>query len=390
MATTKATKKKTTSKASTTKTAKKAPKKPVKKTTSKSPKTKPTKKATTPKAKTKQEERPLLYEEITTRIATCGDNITEEEAKALLGWKEESENIKFGNDYLLKDKHGVKVQCVHNSNKFNTNRPLYKSNYENLEQEFLNNRYTFNGEPIIIGKTGFVLNGQHTLIGFILACQQFDKGSARWSEQGKVRPTLEKLIVFGVDESDIVVNTMDTCKPRSLTDVIYRSAHFAEVPARKRKKISRVLDFAVRTLWYRTGADENAFAPRRTHAESMDFVDRHPKLLNCVKHIMEEDGKEKRISSFISPGTASALMYLMAAHSSSDKYGKTQVPSEADINFDYWDRAEDFWTVLATGGVNSARPALAEIIESGLGGTADERMYLVTTLWHTLVIDGVA
>ncbi len=206
--------------------------------------------------------------------------ITLQKAKDLLGWEEE-EGIPYKKDFLLKDFHGTKIRCFNNV----TNRPLYKPNLENLKQEILRNRWQLNGEPIIVGKTGLILNGQHSLLSFIAAVQEWTKDKDKWPLTTE-EPTLDKLIVFGIDESDAVINTMDTCKPRSLADVIYRSEFFAGTNQAERNKLSKITDYAIKLIWDRTGVS-NAFGLRNTHSESLDFLQRHPKLIDCFKHIFQ-------------------------------------------------------------------------------------------------------
>lgn len=265
-------------------------------------------------------------------------------ARKLLGWEEEGEE-KFGKDFLLKDKQGKKIRC-HNNVK---NRPLYKANLEKLTQEILNGRWEYNGETIIVGETGLVLNGQHSLIALILACQEWPSQSEEYSHLAfswKVEPTIDKLVAFGVSEKDKVVNTMDTCKPRSLSDVIYRSKYFSDMQTGDRGKVAKMTEFAVELLWHRTGASLNAFAPRRTHSESLDFIERHPRILACVKHVFEENGKEKRIVSYTSPGYAAGLLFLMACSKTlPEKYKESQDGSVLD--FSRYDSACDFWVMLA-------------------------------------------
>jgi len=83
--------------------------------------------------------------------------MTPDQAKKLLGWSQESEHIKFGSNYLLLDEYGEKVRCYNNV----TNRPLYPNIYKTLRQEHLRKKWQMNGEPVIIGRTGLILNDPH-------------------------------------------------------------------------------------------------------------------------------------------------------------------------------------------------------------------------------------
>jgi hypothetical protein len=314
--------------------------------------------------------REVIYEKRSVKVCEGEKSLTGDQAKKLLGWTLEMGQLKFNSEYLLKDTAGNKVRCLNNIN----NRPLYSSVWQTLMQEVLRRRWRFNGEPIIIGKTGLILNGQHTLVALVMAVEEWEKNKERWAESWPTEPTLEKLVVFGVDEDDAVVNTMDTCKPRSLADVIYRSEFFSSMNTKDRRSAARIADYAVRMLWHRTGAGMDAFAPRRTHAESLDFINRHPKLLECIKHVYIENGTEN-LSQLLSLGYLSALMYLMGSctteRENEEKTGYSQVttPSESQLNWDMWDMVNDYIVLLASGNedVKPVRTAIAALAADGLG-----------------------
>jgi hypothetical protein len=334
-----------------------------------------------PKPKNKPQEtapaqREVLFPEVVTFECWGAHPITVEHAKDILGWEEESEGVKFKNKFTLLDRNKKKIRLTHNV----TNRPLYMSNVESLVQEILNRRWKLNGEPIIRGRTGLVLNGQHCLVALILAEQDRTSEAEKylWEEKWDGPVTMEKLVVCGIEETDEVVNTMDTCKPRSLADVIYRSEYFGRMDSESRKTASKMTDNAIRLLWLRTGADKNAWAPKRTHSEALDFIRRHPKLLKAISFIMREnkpdkpseatpvqgaDGKKTagtnkpKIGQWVNPGFAAAMMYLMAhSDSSGDRNGKGQLidyadaeggPNEKVLDSGRWTQAEDFWTKMA-------------------------------------------
>lgn len=344
-------------------------------------------------------EREVLYPEIEVQIflGDKGAPFTDEMAKELLGWREESENIKFPNqgtgpsDYLFRDTRGKKIQCSNNV----ANRPLDLANVAALQQEILQLKWRMNCENRIIGKTGLVLNGQHTFIALIFACQTWEDKRGQYAPWWKTRPTIDTLIAFGAEETDDVVNTMDTCRPRSLQEVIYRSEYFRDMPHAKRKTASKRLADAVKMLWHRTGASLDAFHPKRTHSESLYFIERHPKVLACVKHVVEEDDSEGKIGKFLSVGYAAALLYLMGSSmteretDAKDGYCQVDTPSEAQLNWERWDEAQEFFVFLASGDKRLApiREALGELLERG-AGTVAERMALLVHAWNAWIADG--
>lgn len=290
--------------------------------------------------------------------------ITVDEAKEIMGYEEETEAKPFGNKYLTKI-NGVKVRCSNNIK----NRPLYVPNLESYKQEHLRRRWRFNGEPLIIGVTGLVLNGQHSLLSLIMAAKEWHDNPGKWAEWDN-EPTMEKLIVYGVDEGDETVNTMDTCKPRSLSDVIYRAEYFKDIPAPDQRKAAKYAEAAIKMLWETTGTHANAFAMKRTHAESIAFLDRHSRLLGAVRHVYEEDGSEQRLSKFLPIGYAAAALYLMATGASKpEAYYQADDPNESCLSFSQWDTACKFFVELAGSAANlkPIKDYLAKLMHEGTG-----------------------
>lgn len=341
----------------------------------KSPK-KPTKK------KPVEEERPVKYNKITMKIF-CGDKgLTEVQAKRLLGWQEAGDN----QQKLFTDAEGKGIVCHNNT----ANRPLYMGNVAALKQEILRRRWYLNGENRIIGCTGLVNDGQHTLIAFVLAVQEWRLHPELWKQYWPTEPTLETSIILGVSEEDKVVNTLNTGKPRSLADVIYRSPYFADMNNSTRKVVANVASYCIQLLWKRTGVKETLVVIR-THSESLDFITRHERLLECVKHIYVENGSEKRLGEFISPGYAAGLLYLMASSSTDPvEYRDSDNPNEGMLSWDNWDRACDFWAYLAGGNeqFGAIPKAMGKIMnEVGQRPSLSERCAILVKAWLAYVAD---
>jgi len=322
--------------------------------------------------------RKTLYDKPSVKLCTGDQAITVNRAKELLHWQEEPEDATFENDYLLRDRSKRKVRCHNNIR----NRPFYRKIAEKLAQEILRGNWHFNMEPIIIGLTGLIISGQHRLIALILAVDMFNEDRDAypfWESE----PTLNIIINFGCSEEDEVVNTIDTGKPRSLGDVLYRSDHLKGFKAVERKRVARMIDYAVRLLWVRTEADpDNPVV--RTHSESMNFVERHPRILPCVEHVLEEEsGKEKRLSRLMSPGALVGFMYLMAS-SKTDPDVYHEERNEENINFDLWDKASDFVVLLATSD-KAIRGILTAIGNLEGGGSFTERSVIIINGWHHYV-----
>ncbi len=327
--------------------------------------------------KRKPATREVVYDSVTVKVLKGADALTSDQAKELLGWEEESGTIKFG-EYLVKDSNGNKVRCHQNIN----NRPIDFSNILKLKQEILRKRWYLNMENRIIGETGLILNGQHTLIALIMAVQDWQNNPDRWPEW-KTEPTIETSIAFGVCEDDEVINTLDTGRPRSFADVIFRSEYFADLPGSARNKAARSTEHAIKLLWQRTGVPD-AFAIRQTHSELLDFLDRHPKVLEAVIHIIEENTKGD-ISVYVTPGYAAGFLYLMGCSTSDAKqYQSAEQPSEDDLDFEMWDTACDFFVELPEN--QPLKTALAKIIDED-GGSRAEKSAILVKAWQCVEAD---
>lgn len=323
--------------------------------------------------------REVCYKNFVVKPFVGDKAISVSQAKTILGWQEEAEKVKFGTDFLLKDLHGKKIRCTNNV----TNRPLYRAVYETLKQEHLRRRWKLNAEPIILGRTRLVLNGQHALISLILAGQEWATNRDKWEPYWETEPTMEKVVAMGVAEDDETVNTMDTCKPRTLGEVIYRSAYFARIVPKQRKNLARIADYAIRQMWHRTGAKLNAYAPLRTHAESLDFLARHERLLKCVEHIHEENGKNL-IGKYLSLGAAAGLLYLMATgETDPSKYRVDANPHEGQLDFALWDEACDFWVEVAgrTEKLAALIQSLIKLANDEEGSSKAEREAMIVKAW---------
>lgn len=296
-----------------------------------------------PKPK-KVAEREVVYPKVGATLYAVGSSsgpMTADVAKELLGWEEAKK------DFCREVNSLIGIKAILNNN--DTNRPIYTATVQTLKQEILRKRWQMNGEPVIIGKTGRILNGQHTLLSLIAANHDWEDSPDSYPEWEEA-PTIDKFVNVGIDENDEVVNTMDTCKPRSLADVIYRSHFFDKMESKDRRQCAKICDYAVRMIWNRTGVGD-AFELRRTHSESLAFIENHPKLLECVKFCYEEEGEasEKgKVSCYINVGFAAALMYLMGSSATDPSdYQDSDNPNEDMLNWDNWEKACDFWVSLA-------------------------------------------
>lgn len=327
--------------------------------------------------------RPVVYDSVTCTVRAGATAITVQEAKELLGWQEESEAQPFGTKFLLK-LSGKKIRCTNNE----SNRRLVLGVVEMLKQEHLRGRWRLNGEPLIIGRTGLVLNGQHTLISLIAAAEEWHDNASQWSDC-KQEPVLEKVLITGISEDAETVNTMDTCRPRSLSDVIFRSHYFQHLSGQAQRQLSDMTKYAINKLWEKSGQHSHAHVVRRTHSESIAFLEQHPRILNAVKHIYEEDNNENKISKYLTRGYAAAALYLMGSSATDPgKYYVAEHPNETMLDWSHWDKACNFFVELASGSkkLQAVHKAIMTLVEQGAGSII-ERWSILARAWHHYLDD---
>lgn len=278
------------------------------------------------------------------RLVETGNPIDAALAKELLGWEELEDSA---DNYLLIDENGKKVQCVNNAH----NRPFNETWARTLAQDILNGHWRDNGEAIVIGKSGQVLSAQHRLVGLVLADQLWrGKNAPHWKSKSSTPPVIESTLSLGVSEEPATIRTLDNVRPRTLSDVLYTEEDvFGKLSAAARKEAIRNLDYAIRFLWNRTGQSNpsyGSFTSYRTHSESLEFLDRHPRVAKIVEHITginekpkmkDEDGKVVTGPAPItqvagSAGVAAGIEYLAGCSASDEDqvaaYHQAEPPAE--------------------------------------------------------------
>lgn len=379
------------------------------------------------------EVRPVVHDKLVVvecSTATKRGPLTVDEMKDILNWETEKEFQKrmveekggelahyiYGDDYHCKNLSGEKVRCWNNLN----NRPFDEKWCENLIHTILHGQWagphtvpgeTVNGETIRISKYDRVISGQHQMTACILASEFLARDRAAgvdpptapkypaWAKHGN--PFLETIVVVGMSEDPRVLMTVDYVKPRSVADVFYTSSVFQDATRQDRQELCRVLASACDFLWSRTDA-----RGYRTHLEVVGFMERHPRLLDCVLHLFKLNRASKtggrKISNLrLQPGQCAAVMYVMGCSgpkTDGDEYRNMDpAPSEKNergkdtLDWSYWDRATQFFSLLA-GDVSfsQVRTALGQLITSsaddeanqGMGGRLLEKLAILSKAWE--------
>lgn len=311
--------------------------------------------------------------------------VTEDLAKQLLGWVVDTTHVKTG--FLFNDTGDAKlgkVWCTKNTK----NRWIDMGCTYKYAQDQLLKRWRKNGEPIILGETGEVVSGQKRLVGLVVANALLKANPARYGHLwpgGEV--TFESVIIGGVSEDHDTIRTIDNVQPRTLADIIYTELKaFAERSPSERRTLTKMTENAMKCLWYRMGV-KDAFVEYMTHSEAVDFLKRHKKVFDAVEHIYDED-HDKSIGNYIPVGYASGLMYLFAASdTAADDYFALEPHdrTEKQVNFDQWDKAAEFFTLLSEGiDFMPIRHAITELydVDEGGGGRLSEKETILIKAWN--------
>jgi len=318
--------------------------------------------------------REILYPEPEARFFDSEEPLDAETAKQLLGWRETSK----GEKHHIKDSFKRSVICDHTTR---FQRFWYPKVIEDLKWKILGGQWEFNFETIIVGKTGWILDGKHRLAALVMAQQEWEKDPDQypyWEDE----PFIQTLVGLGAEERDRVVNTISTGKMRTVSESLFSSGMVDGYELKEAKKACRVLEFAVRVLWQRTGAKEDAFNPKINHSEAFGFLDNHPGLMSTVKVVMEENGgAERRIIQLLPGGHAAALLYLMSVSKSNPvSYGKRR--HEDQLDFSLQERAEEYWVKLSTrdSSVAPIISAIAKLADAG-NTSVHERVGIIIKGW---------
>ena len=165
------------------------------------------------------------------------------------------------------------------------NRPVSESTVERYTQEIKAGRWKLNGQGIIFGKSGNLLNGQHRLKAIVAA-----------------NKSIETLVTWGVE--DDTFDTIDDGNKRSLADVL----------AIKQEYKPALLSAGVRFLWiYSTGQVATKDLRRGTIATKPlleKTLEKHPVLRQSTKFYSML--KSRPGGMLVPAGMAIGLHYLFS------------------------------------------------------------------------------
>lgn len=159
------------------------------------------------------------------------------------------------------------------------NRSLSRRKLAQYTEEMKQNRWTLNGEAIILDKDGNVLNGQHRLTACINS-----------------RTPFKTLVVHGVDKD--VMPTIDTGKARSARDVFIMNSYPNEAAA------------AARMVWQYEHAERDKTWKEidPPHQDLLEWMEKHPELNDSIRQVVNI----KKLRQFIIPSWAIAIHYVFS------------------------------------------------------------------------------
>lgn len=316
-----------------------------------------------------------------------------ETAKALLGWTPEPPKdatgkkvVDFGNEFAIKH-DGIKVRFANNP----TNRPWRKGISERYAYEIRNGNWYLNGDTIVFDDKNCLQQGQHRLVGLILAF-------GKWVSNGRKgkEPYIDVLLVSGISSKAEVIDSIDTGLTRNFGDVLFRRGHFNEVKnVMEQKKLTAMLATAARLVWLRSNYKKVSDAPHFKPIEAVEFIKQHPNLIRSLQFVYDEDtvddsledSKVKGISYMVTLPYAAALHYLMATRGTPTEEYRA---GNADLDFSHQDKADNFWVLfkncvhyLSTNNLDNTHPVrvlVNKVLPKMDQGTGSARDRLVISI----------
>lgn len=316
----------------------------------------------------------IVYKEITSKVYQGKESLTVDQAKDLIGYLP----VERGQGEHFTDKEGNKIKLTNNP----TNRPFRPNLATKWMLEMLRGKWELNGEPIVVDRLGHIQSGQHRLVGFIWGSQLIEHDET-WAHLKGKPYSLEIVVVCGVHER--TADTLDLGQKRSLGDILYRRKEFSkDYDKHEQKHLAQVFAVSQKLLWLRLGGKDVSHAPHFPPSEALELSANHPRLRGAVEFIHNENsaGEGSRFKPYISEGYASALLYLMGTSSSE---------SVDNLSFDNWEKAEEFWVLLASGenlSKDSPILSLRNILAKSEAGSAKGRdtiVCLVAKAWNAFL-----
>jgi hypothetical protein len=165
------------------------------------------------------------------------------------------------------------------------NRPVSENAVAKYAQEMKSGRWVDNGQAIIFGKSGNLLNGQHRLMACVRANKSFDA-----------------TVTYGVD--DEAFDTIDDCNTRSMADVLHI----------KGEASSGLLSAGLRFLWLYVRGEIEHKDLRKGQICTKPLLEltleRNPKIRSSVKFYSML--KQRPGGLLITAGMAIGLHYLFS------------------------------------------------------------------------------
>jgi hypothetical protein len=212
-------------------------------------------------------------------------------------------------------------------------RKISRPNLARLTNEMRSGRYQLNGESIVIGSSGRVLNGQHRLMACVNARTPF------WT-----------ILVTGVE--DEVFHSMDSGKRRSITDALY---------IRGEKNVFQLATTLVRLGEFLRDPALVGTEISFSNGELLDVLEGHPQVRDSVGWV----GSNHRFRNLIAVSRIAWLHYVTT------KYNP--------------DASASFFTGLASGAMLAPTSPVYHLRARLLAEKSSERRLVVRHIMHLII-----
>jgi hypothetical protein len=138
---------------------------------------------------------------------------------------------------------------------------------------------------------------------------------------------------------------------------------------RHKNSLRHLLFNAVRIIWERCAMKHDPYNPNISETEALDFIARHPSLIDALEVFATEASAKAAIAKFINPGYAAGLHYLMATSGMDDDavmaYRQADPRTEGLLDLSAWEKSRKFWVGLQKGGKTTKAIVEARMVVVG-------------------------
>lgn len=306
--------------------------------------------------------------------------LNESLARILIGWRLANP----GEEHTLNDLYGNRIVLERSLSQ----RPFRIALAKRWMRTIVQRKWKLNGESIIIDRLRMVHDGQHRLVGIVLAAQLRDRAphlyDTFWEEGEQLY--IDTFVHSGIEPDPEVVNTINTGLTRSNGDAFYQQVAKTGIKRSFARQHANVLSHAVRLVYLNMMDKLPSYGTKLENLDATQVEAEFPQLVEAVSLVFELNGgggiDGRKLQRCISLGYAAGLLFCMSTYGSDPENPTTTS----------WEKSVQFWKLVASDKQSKTHPAilcrdaLAEMPQSS-GRDRDMICLTVSKAWIAFIDD---